>query len=52
MKGRVIQSLHDLLQVLHGNTAGIGCGALRPMAGFVAQQGINPEFSNGAALVA
>ena len=51
MEGRIVQSLHDLLQVLHGNTACVGCGALRPMAGFVAQQGINPEFSNITALV-
>lgn len=51
MKGWVAQSLHDLLQVLHGNAACVGCGALRPMAGFMAQQGINPEFSDIATLV-
>lgn len=51
MKGRIVQSLHDLLEVLHGNAACIGCGALRPMAGLMAQQGVNPEFSNVPALI-
>lgn len=51
MEGRVVQSLHDLLQVLHGNAACVGCGALRPMDGLMTQQGINPEFSNVPALI-
>lgn len=51
MKGGIVQSLYDLLQVLYSNAACVGCGTLRPMAGFMAQQGINPEFSDIATLV-